>query len=102
MAGCIGVGDRWNAVGPQAMDFGDCVAVCDVDTAMTDKGAVKTVTDKQSKAGRDRKVEVFGDYRKLLERKDIDIVTIVTPDHWHSKIAIEAMQAGKDVYCESR
>lgn len=99
LVGCIGVGDRWNAVGPQAMEFGDCVAVCDVDTAMTDK-AVKTVTDKQSKAGRDRKVEVFGDYRKLLERKDIDIITIVTPDHWHSKIAIEAMQAGKDVYCE--
>src|SRR5262245_35828272 len=39
--GCIGVGDRWNAVGPQAMNFGDCVAVCDVDTAMTDKAKAR-------------------------------------------------------------
>ena len=42
----------------------------------------------------------FTDYRKLLERNDIDVVTIGTPDHWHTKIAIDAMQAGKDVYCE--
>ena len=39
--GCIGVGDRWNAVGPQALNFGDCVAVCDVDSAMTDKAKAR-------------------------------------------------------------
>ena len=97
--GCIGVGDRWNAVGPQALNFADCVAVCDVDTAMTDKAKARC-EDVQAKKGNNRKVEVFGDYRKLLENKDINVVTIVTPDHWHSKIAIEAMKAGKDVYCE--
>jgi predicted dehydrogenase len=97
--GCIGVGDRWNAVGPQALNFGDCVAVCDVDSAMTDKAKAR-VSDIQSKKGRERKVDVYEDYRKLLDRDDIQVVTIVTPDHWHSKIAIEAMQAGKDVYCE--
>lgn len=97
--GCIGVGDRWNAVGPQAMNFGDCVAVCDVDTAMTDKAKARCESI-QSKKGNTRQVEVFGDYRKLLDNKDIEVVTIVTPDHWHSKIAIEAMKAGKDVYCE--
>jgi len=99
IVGCIGTGSRWNAVGPNAMALGDVVAVCDVDADHADK-ARKRVTDTQSKKGADRKVDVYEDYQKVLDRKDIDIVTIVTTDHWHSKIAIEAMQAGKDVYCE--
>ena len=99
VVGCIGTGDRWKAIGPQAMRFGDCVAVCDVDADHVAL-AKKIVVETQEKNARPQEVAVFEDYRKLLDRKDIEVVTIVTPDHWHSKIAIEALQAGKDIYCE--
>jgi predicted dehydrogenase len=69
------------------------VAVCDVDSQRLAK-AVKLCGDKG------RTVEGFGDYRRLLDRKDIDAVVISTPDHWHALTTIHACQAGKDVYCE--
>ncbi len=88
--GCIGTGSRWGAVVRGAMQHGDVVAVCDVDKKHLENGN-KIVGGK---------AEMFEDYRRVLDNKKIDVVTIVTTDHWHTKIAIEAMQAGKDVYCE--
>src|SRR4029079_4291625 len=92
-------GSQWGHDGPLAMKFSNCVAVCDVDSNRAGH-AVDTVKKQQSQKGKNQKIDVYGDYRKLLDRNDIDVVTIVTPDHWHTKLAIEAMRAGKDVYCE--
>ncbi len=69
------------------------VALCDVDSAVLD-AEVKKFAD------RGEKVAVYQDVRKLLEKDDIDAVTIATPNHWHSLAAIWAIQAGKDVYVE--
>ncbi|NQT38332.1 MAG: Gfo/Idh/MocA family oxidoreductase, partial [Planctomycetes bacterium] len=44
--------------------------------------------------------EIYSDFRRVLDRKDIDVVAIATPPHWHALISIAAMQAGKDVVCE--
>ena len=72
----------------------EIAAVCDVDRQRADFAAQIV-----ARAYRKRPL-VFGDFRDVLERKEIDAVVIATPDHWHSIIAIQAMEAGKDVYCE--
>ena len=88
--GSIGCGGRGSAVGHQAGARGNMVACCDVDTERAAAFANRY----------ENRCRVYGDYRKVLDRDDVDVVTIGTPDHWHSKIAIEAMLSGKDVYCE--
>ncbi|MGQ9770023.1 MAG: Gfo/Idh/MocA family oxidoreductase [Thermogutta sp.] len=88
--GAIGVGGRGSAIGHEAARFGVMLACADVDRSHADKFAARY----------EGKCETYQDYRKLLERKDIAVVTIGTPDHWHTKIAVEALRAGKDVYCE--
>ena len=45
-------------------------------------------------------IPIYEDFRTLLDRPDIDVVTIATPDHWHAAIAVRALRSGKDVYCE--
>ncbi|HUU12028.1 MAG TPA: Gfo/Idh/MocA family oxidoreductase [Phycisphaerae bacterium] len=50
--------------------------------------------------GRADDKEVYSDFRRVLDRKDIDVVAIATPPHWHALITIAAMEAGKDVLCE--
>lgn len=71
-------------------------ALCDVDSAVLGKGLDGLNKDADGKL----KATGYSDMRKLFENKDIDAVSIATPNHWHSLAAIWAMQAGKDVYVE--
>lgn len=88
--GSIGLRYQGSVIANKAAMYGDIVAVCDVD---------KNVRD-TAKAAFGSTPRDFEDYQDLLARKDVDIVTIGTPDHWHSKMVIDACRAGKDVYCE--
>ncbi|HVZ57254.1 MAG TPA: Gfo/Idh/MocA family oxidoreductase [Chitinophagaceae bacterium] len=72
------------------------VALCDVDRNVLDNRM-----NELRKNGVDTsRISTYGDYRKVLDRKDIDAVIIGTPDHWHALIMIHACEAGKDVYVE--
>jgi predicted dehydrogenase len=72
----------------------EIVALCDIDDNVTNKGLAKI-----AKANA-KKPATYKDFRKLLEDKTIDAVSIATPNHWHSLQGIWALQAGKDVYLE--
>lgn len=89
--GVIGAGGMAGGNMNAARDYLDVVAIADVDAER-----LAAANSKMSKG----KADVYQDYRKVLERDDIDVIHIATPDHWHTKPLIEAMLAGKDVYCE--
>jgi predicted dehydrogenase len=88
----IGTGTRGQMVTRFFMTHPDCefVAACDVRKSRLDQAL-------QAMGG---KVEAYGDYRRILDRKDIDAVLVTTPDHWHGPIVAQACAAGKDAYVE--
>jgi predicted dehydrogenase len=90
IVGLIGIGGRGAAVAKEAARLGDIAAVCDADLRHAER----------AKATFGGKADVFQDYRRLLDRKDIEVIVNATPDHWHTAVNIAACRAGKDVYAE--
>lgn len=90
--GYIGLGNRGDQVHDAFLEHGDqeTVAICDLRSDYLDLAAKKS-------RGTPKR---YGDYKKLLDDKDVDAVVIATPDHWHALMFIDACNAGKDVYVE--
>src|SRR5258708_26045445 len=74
----------------------DVVSICDVDKHML-AGAAELISSRQLSK---KKPRTYSDYREMLKEKDLDIVLIGTPDHWHALPMIEAVKSGCDVYCQ--
>jgi len=96
--GVIGTGGQGGNHLGQSLIYKNVTALCDVDSEHLE-GAKKRIIEKDKREG-DRIPATYGDYRKLLEDKNVDAVLIATPDHWHAQIAIDAMECGKHVYVE--
>ena len=88
--GAIGMRYQGSVVAEKALAHGDVVAICDVDREMAEKA--------RGELG--GKADLYEDHRRMLERKDLEVITIGTPDHWHTAMVIDACRAGKDVYVE--
>lgn len=82
---------RWFAALPEV----EVAALCDLDETH-----LATAKKNLLELNPGSKVESFSDFRRVLERRDIDAITCATPDHWHAQVAILAFEAGKDVYGE--
>jgi predicted dehydrogenase len=101
--GCIGMGKMMKGHLGNFIQRDDVevLAVCDVDTTRREAAKKRVDEAYTKKAGETRNgCAAYNDFREVIARKDIDAVVIATPDHWHAFIAIAAVKAGKDVYCE--
>src|SRR5271166_5767595 len=74
----------------------EVVSLCDVDKKMLAEAADMVATRQVSK----KRPRTYGDYREMLKEKDLDIVEVATPDHWHALPMIAAVEAGADVYVQ--
>jgi predicted dehydrogenase len=91
----IGGRNQGRGVAKRAIEAGAQVkTLCDLDPAVIAK------VSPELEGAQGRALTSTDDYRRVLEDKDIDAVIIATPDHWHTRMAIHACQAGKDVYIE--
>ncbi|WP_020599099.1 Gfo/Idh/MocA family protein [Spirosoma panaciterrae] len=91
--GCNGMG--WSDLRSHLLQSDvECIAMADVDQSVLDKRAADVETMQH------KRPQLFKDYRKMLENKDLDAVIIGTPDHWHCMAMIDSLSAGKHVYCE--
>jgi predicted dehydrogenase len=93
---CVGIGGKGHSDSDHVSNLGDVLAICDIDE--------KFIAARKGRGGQAfEKAKVFHDYRKLLEdavMKDVDAVTVSTPDHHHANVAIPAMRLRKHVYVQ--
>ena len=93
----VGLGNRGNEIIGNFWDDRNfrCIGVCDCFKERADKAR-----DRVNDRYKNNDCLIFPKYEDVLERKDVDVVVCATPDHWHTKITVDACKAGKDVFCE--
>ncbi len=92
----VGMGNRGNEIlGAFWSGSFRCLGVCDCYQTHAERAR-----DRVNDRYKNKDCVVFSKYEEILDRKDVDVLAVSTPDHWHTKITVDACKAGKDVFCE--